>query len=557
MESIIAKGGMGSVYLVKDAKLNDKVWAVKEILQMDGSGRFQEEARLLTALSHPHIPKITDYFEPDAEGRCYLVMEYVNGTTLQQRFDGSSRKLPLPTIFKYMIQLCDILAYLHEQPQPIIFRDLKPANMMIDQHDNVQLIDFGIARSYDSTKMSDTVQMGTIAFASPEQFENKQTDQRTDIFSAGAVLYYLLTEGQFVYQNRGSIMDAMPHVPIPLARIVQRMLEPEPSRRYSSIRQAGEELRSVQQQLTEHTTSTIQPPVKPAAPVAAAVEEPVMRTVMIKSEDRPGAYGNTASLGGLAYGGAPAPALYTTKATQTHPALIIYLLDVSGSMSLTSGGKKRIDVVTESLGIALRQMVFRSTKGSRIAPRYRVAIITYSDEATDLLGGIKPIDELMSSGMVPQLSTHRFSDAAKAFLQAEKLLKAELSNIQDGPAPLICHMTDGIYTGEDPEPIAKRIMEMSVKDGNVLIQNIFMSDEVLEKEIDQPKRWGGVREGDTFRDEYGEKLMRMSSVLPESYRQTMQEANYSLAPGSLLMFPGAHPDLVALGFQMSAATPVR
>lgn len=550
MESIIAKGGMGSVYLVKDAKLNDKVWAVKEILQMDGSGRFQEEARLLTALSHPHIPKMTDYFEPDAEGRCYLVMEYVNGTTLQQRFDGASRKLPLPTIMKYMIQLCDILAYLHEQPQPIIFRDLKPTNMMIDQHDNVQLIDFGIARNYDGAKMSDTVQMGTIAFASPEQFESTQTDQRTDIFSVGAVFYYLLTEGQFVYQNRGSIIDALPNAPIPLARIVQRMLEPEPSRRYQSIRQAGEELRSIQQQLVEHTTSTIQPPV-------AAAEEPAMRTVMIKAEDRPGAYGNTASLRGLSYAGASAPASYTTKATQTHPALIIYLLDVSGSMSLTSGGKKRIDVVTESLAIALRQMVFRSTKGSRIASRYRVAIIAYSDDATDMLSGIKPIDELMNGGMVPPLSTYRFSDAAKAFLQAEKLLKAELPRIQDSPAPLVCHMTDGVYTGDDPEPIAKRIMEMSVKDGNVLVQNIFMSDEVLEKEIEQPKRWGGVREGDTFRDEYGEKLMRMSSVLPESYRQTMQEANYSLAPGSLLMFPGAHPDLMALGFQMSAATPVR
>ncbi|MFB9277182.1 vWA domain-containing protein [Cohnella cellulosilytica] len=262
----------------------------------------------------------------------------------------------------------------------------------------------------------------------------------------------------------------------------------------------------------------------------------------------------TAQLGrGLPIGAASS---YTTKATQTHPALIIYLLDVSGSMSLALGGRKRIDVVTESLNVALRQMVFRSTKGSRISSRYRVAIIAYSDEVRDLLGGIKRIDELMNGGMLPVLNTYRFTDTAKAFQHAEKLLKEELPSIQDCPAPLVCHMTDGVYTGEDPEPIARRIMNMSVKDGNVLVENIFISDEVLENEIEQPKRWSGVRENTDFKDDYGNKLRNMSSVIPESYRIMMREANYNLAMGSYLMFPGTNPDLVSLGFQMSAATPI-
>ncbi|MFD0671940.1 vWA domain-containing protein [Cohnella sp. GCM10027633] len=261
----------------------------------------------------------------------------------------------------------------------------------------------------------------------------------------------------------------------------------------------------------------------------------------------------TAHLGALSLG---ANATHTAKATQSQPALIIYLLDASGSMDLMLGGKRRIDVVSESLHVALRQMVFRSTKGSRIASRYRVAIIAYSDDTRDLLGGPKNIDEIMSAGMLPSLGTFRFTDTAQAFLHAERLLKDELPRIQDGPAPLVCHMTDGVYTGEDPEPIARRIMGMSVRDGNVLIENIFISDDLLAQPIDQPKRWPGVREDTAFRDDYGHKLKRMSSVIPESYRSMIRESQYNLSAGSLLMFPGTTPDLVSLGFQMSAATPI-
>ncbi|WP_246096656.1 vWA domain-containing protein [Paenibacillus sinopodophylli] len=248
--------------------------------------------------------------------------------------------------------------------------------------------------------------------------------------------------------------------------------------------------------------------------------------------------------------------MHTVQASQNHPGLIIYLLDVSGSMTLMNGEKRRLDLVTDSLYVALKQMVFRSTKGSRISSRYRVAVYAYSDDVHDVLGGIKGIDELMHTGLLPSLQTQRFTDTAKAFQHVEQLLHSELARIQDGPAPLICHMTDGVYTGEDPEPIVRRIMDMSVKDGNVLVENIFISDDVLQQEVEYPKRWQGVQEHTDFRDEYGRKLRRMSSVIPESYRQMMREANYNLAEGAYLMFPGTNPDLVSLGFQMSAATPI-
>ncbi|WP_232699386.1 vWA domain-containing protein [Brevibacillus daliensis] len=248
---------------------------------------------------------------------------------------------------------------------------------------------------------------------------------------------------------------------------------------------------------------------------------------------------------------------YELQATQRTPALIIYVIDVSGSMCLPMGEKRRIDVVMESLSTAIRQMIFRSTKGSRMSPRYRVAILAYSDEVYDLLDGIRGIDEVARLGVLPELSPRRLTDTAKAFLQVEKLLQAELPFMQDCPAPLICHMTDGAATGEDPEPIVKRIMQLSVPDGNVLVENIFISDEMLREPIADPKRWGGIMPDSVLVDEHAIKLQSMSSVLPESYREMMGESNYQLNKGALLMLPATSPELVSLGFQMSAATPVR
>lgn len=534
VESLIAKGGMGCVYLVRDGKLNNKELAVKEIIQ-DNNEMFVEEAQILMNLTHPYIPKITDYFEPDANGMCYLVMEYINGLTLQQVFENAGRTLPLPTILKYMLQLCEILSYLHNQAKPIIFRDLKPTNMMIDEYDNIRLIDFGIARKYDQGKLMDTAQMGTIVFAAPEQFENKQTDPRTDIYAVGGVLYYLLTGGKYFFHNNEALSKALSHLPHQLIDLIQQMLEPDLELRVQTITAVFEHLKLIKMNIDNNIE-----------------EARSTQTVKIKAEDR----NMQATSGQWEAPSNSSFTSYTTQATQSNPALIIYLLDVSGSMTMMNGEKRRIDIVTESLYVALRQMVYRSTKGSRISPRYRVAIFAYSDEVHDLLGGIKKIDELMNTGALPSLTTYRFTDTAKAFLQAEQLLKAELPFMQDCPAPLICHMTDGVYTGEDPQPIVRRIMEMSVKDGNVLVENIFISDDVMEQEIDQPKRWQGIREDTAFRDSYGYQLKRMSSVIPESYREMMRDANYSLAKDSLLMFPGTHPDLVSLGFQMSAATPI-
>lgn len=244
---------------------------------------------------------------------------------------------------------------------------------------------------------------------------------------------------------------------------------------------------------------------------------------------------------------------YEIEATSTTPALIIYLLDVSLSMNQALGEKRRVEVVTDALRTALHTMVFRSTKGTRISPRYRVAMLAYSTHVYDLLDGIKTINEIAQLG-VPALSPMRTTETAKAFEEAERILQTELPNLQNCPAPLVCHLTDGENTGDDPEPIVRRIMQMSVPDGNVLVENIFISEGLLPHPITDPLSWPGILPTTKFNNAYAQKLQALSSPLPSSYRKMMLEMGYAMSPDALMMLPCTDPQLVQLGFQMSAAT---
>ncbi|MDQ0243744.1 hypothetical protein J2S09_001289 [Bacillus fengqiuensis] len=247
---------------------------------------------------------------------------------------------------------------------------------------------------------------------------------------------------------------------------------------------------------------------------------------------------------------------YMMQATQQTPAYIIYLIDVSASMNVMMGERKRIEIVESALNKAIRQMVFRSTKGSRVSPRYRISIFAYSDQVYDVLEGTKAIDELARNSDI-KLRTERLTDTARAFSIVERKLREELPYMQDGPAPLVCHMTDGEYTGDDPEPIVQRIRNLSVQDGNVLVENIFISDDILAVPIANAKGWAGIMPEETLKGEYANKLKRMTSTIPESYREMMSDEGYSIQQGALMMLPGTSPDLVSLGFQMSSATPIR
>lgn len=246
MESLLGQGGMSQVYLAEDLKLKGKKWAVKEILPTEQEGAsFLEEAEMLARLHHPQLPQLVDYFTTE-DGTGFLVMDYIQGPTLQDLFEEKGRELPTAKIVQIAFQLCDMLHYLHTfQPRPIIYRDLKPSNIMLNEQSQVRLIDFGVARHFKQGKQTDTMQMGTIGFAAPEQFMGLQTDARSDLYSLGAMLYYLLTGGQYAYLTHKTLDQLSPELPEALTTTVRLLLQENPQQRCQSAMEVKKRLRSI------------------------------------------------------------------------------------------------------------------------------------------------------------------------------------------------------------------------------------------------------------------------------------------------------------------------
>lgn len=192
----IGQGGMSVVYLAMNEKAN-KQWAVKEV-RKDVSKDFEiikqgliTEINLLKKLNHPNLPSIVDVI--DTEDTFLIVMDYIEGVPLSVQLDEKGAQSQDAVIF-WALQLCDVLSYLHTRENPIIYRDMKPGNVMLKPNGEVVLIDFGIAREYKIQNVSDTTCLGTQGYAAPEQFGGQgQTDARTDIYCLGATLYHLLT----------------------------------------------------------------------------------------------------------------------------------------------------------------------------------------------------------------------------------------------------------------------------------------------------------------------------------------------------------------------------
>jgi F-box protein 11 len=197
---LLGQGGMGAVYLAEDLRFGSAPRAVKELSQQglspqearDAAQAFKREADLLARLVHPNLPRIYDHFEE--RGRWYLTMDYIAGETLERRLGKLPHRTMVPEdVLKIALQLCDTLHYLHSQQPPIIFRDLKPANIMLTTDDHVYLIDFGIARLFKPGQATDTVALGSPGYAAPEQYGKAQTTASADIYSLGATLYQLLS----------------------------------------------------------------------------------------------------------------------------------------------------------------------------------------------------------------------------------------------------------------------------------------------------------------------------------------------------------------------------
>jgi len=198
--NMVGGGGMAHVYQVEEVHPHPgQIWALKELRptsdspeeQAEARRQFSQEARLLARLDHPNLPKVVDHF--DESGRSYLVMEFIEGRSLEKHLETAGKGLPEKPVLRWMIQICQVLDYLHGQQPPIIFRDLKPSNIMLSNAGLIKLIDFGIARTYKVGKKKDTVAMGSENYAPPEQWGREQTDARSDIYALGATMYHLLT----------------------------------------------------------------------------------------------------------------------------------------------------------------------------------------------------------------------------------------------------------------------------------------------------------------------------------------------------------------------------
>jgi len=252
----LGNGGFGAVYKAEDMQFGNRLVAVKE-MNRGGSGpeevagaaeAFKREALLLAKLKHPSLPSIYDHFTE--AGRWYLVMDYIEGETLEARLDRVGR-LRVEEALQIGMQLGEVLRYLHACQPPIIFRDLKPANIIMTPQGHVYLIDFGLARLFDPEQTRNSNPFGSPGYAAPEQYDSPQTTVRADIYSLGATLHQMITG---IHPS----MRPFEFVPIqfspdtPLAdfgALIMHMLEMNPGRRPESVATVLHELQRIANQL--------------------------------------------------------------------------------------------------------------------------------------------------------------------------------------------------------------------------------------------------------------------------------------------------------------------
>jgi serine/threonine protein kinase/tetratricopeptide (TPR) repeat protein len=266
---VLGEGGMGTVYKVEQVGKPGYIRAVKELLispntpadeRNSAIERFDKEIDLLFNLKHPRIPSLILSFQE--RGNYYFVMEFVPGRNLEKILEDSKAQLNEDQVIIWMMQVCEALSYIHSRTPPIILRDLKPGNIMITPDGNVQLIDFGIARKFDPNKRTNTENLGTISYASPEHLGSitapgqkrsalnpgklVQTDARSDIYSLGATMYHLLTNHEpdpIQTPPTGSILAKNPRlrtvrignrVVCPVEQVIIKAMQQEPANRFQN-----------------------------------------------------------------------------------------------------------------------------------------------------------------------------------------------------------------------------------------------------------------------------------------------------------------------------------
>ena len=301
--SQVGVGGFGEVYKALDTQHGERVVAIKQInlrglapqKTIEATDTFNRELHILSPLKHPNLPRIYDHFtDPD---HWYLVMEFLEGETLERYLENRQRQrsyagagtpglLPLEEIFDLAFQLCDVLAYLHEQPPPIIFRDLKPANIMRSGLGHICLIDFGIARHFRPGRTKDTTPLGSPGYAAPEQYGKAQTTARSDLYSLGALLHHLVTgndpsETPFQFAPLPQLLPTSLAGTRELETLILRMVDADSSLRPASAREVKEELQRIAYLVAGGTGTRIWTP-PPGQPPDPEVEGALQQQVQIQ-----------------------------------------------------------------------------------------------------------------------------------------------------------------------------------------------------------------------------------------------------------------------------------
>jgi serine/threonine protein kinase len=331
----IGQGGQATIFKGEDTELGNRLVAIKEMSQDDlspdelqeAADAFKREAHMLAGLQHPNIPSIYDYFQE--AGHWYFVMEFIEGETLEDYFArAEGGTLPVKEVLDMGIQLCSVLEYLHHHQPPIIFRDLKPGNVMRTADGHLYLIDFGIARHFKPGQSRDTTALGSLGYAAPEQYGKAQTTSRSDIYSLGAILHQALT-GNDPVSNKPTMFDFPPvknlpgdPVPAELQKLLMQMVDRQESARPNST--------SVKQEL-QRIAARYTTPIPVTAPQPRISSQPVISAPFIPS--REGISGNVAMQVPVA---AP-PSTVPGSGNFTRRKVIVSLAAVAG-LALAGGG---------------------------------------------------------------------------------------------------------------------------------------------------------------------------------------------------------------------------
>lgn len=282
----IGQGGMAAVYQAQDANLVGRNVAIKEMSDASLSDpaerqqavlAFQQEAQLLLSLDHPHIVRVFDFFP--AGNKYYLVMDYVDGASLEDLLTQRGHAFGEPEVLTWLYQLCDALCYLHERTPPIIFRDLKPSNIMVDRSGAIKLIDFGIARRFRPGQRLDTTALGTAGYAPPEQHGKGQTDARSDIYALGVTAHRLLTgyDPTLTPFQLPSARKLNPNVSPAISDLIDQCIQ-------NDVNARPQQMHTVQQVVTGRLGQSAAKPASSVAPVVQVSKRPTTRLVQAAAQ---------------------------------------------------------------------------------------------------------------------------------------------------------------------------------------------------------------------------------------------------------------------------------